>query len=90
MLPIKGTRYNGLYGNSLSQLQLALSGIKYLKIEEYSVIDQKRFARIDRCKQATCVTTELSIVSAGDIAQLPPISAKVFYHLFPTSHIALQ
>ena len=87
MLPIKGIRYNGLYGNSLSQLQLALSGIKYLK---YSVIDQKRFARIDRCKQATRVTTELSIVSAGDIAQLPPISAKAFYHLFPTSDIALQ
>ena len=72
-LPIKGKKGCDLKGQSLRKLQDDMSGIKYIIIDEYSVIGQKLFGWIDnRCKQATgCQTLPFggtTIILVGDIA----------------------
>ena len=92
-LPIKGKKACDLKGQSLRKLQDDMSGIKYIIIDEYSVIGQKLFGWIDnRCKQATgCQTLPFggtSIILVGDIAELLPVTDKVIYHNKPSGNLA--
>lgn len=69
--------------------------MKYLIIDEFSVIGQKMFAWINRrCKQATGLETMpfggISVILCGDIAQLPPISDQVLYHNKPKNDLAVE
>lgn len=58
-LPIKGKKNCPLQSSALSRLQRDLDSVKYLIIDEFSVIGQKMFAWINRrCKQATGLTTQ--------------------------------
>ena len=84
-LPMKGKRSTDLKGQALTKLQSDMLGIRYVIIDEYSVIGQKLFEWIDRrCKRATGQHSVpfggISIILVGDIAQLPPITDKVLYH----------
>ena len=68
-------------------------GIRYIIIDEYSVIGQKLFGWIDRrWKQATgqhgVLFGGISIILVGDIAQLPPVTDKVLYHNRSTGDMA--
>ena len=94
-LPIRGKNNGPLKSSALAKLQHDLNGVKYLIIDEFSVIGQKMFAWINRrCKQATGCTTipfgGMSIILVGDIAQLPPITDHVLYHNKPKSDLALE
>ena len=94
-LPIRGKRNSDLKGDSLQRLQLSLHGVKYIIIDEFSVIGQKLFGWLDRrCRQATGQIDEpfggLSVILVGDIAQLPPVGDKVLYHCKPQGEVALQ
>ena len=76
----------------LAVTQDDISGIKYIIIDEYSVIGQKLSGWIDRhCKQATSCETSpfggISIILVGDIAQLPPVTDKVVYHNKPSGNL---
>ena len=91
-LPIRGKKSCDLKGQSLRKLQDDVLGIKYIIIDEYSVIGQKLFGWIDsHCKQATgCETSPfggISIILVGDIAQLPPVTDKVVYHNKPSGNL---
>ena len=81
--------------SALARLQADLKGVKYLIINEFSVIGQKMFGWINkRCKEATGHTTVVfgGISVVVDIAQLPSISDKVIhvYHTKPANQIALE
>ena len=94
-LPIQGKRNGPLISTALSKLQDDLKGIKYLIINEYSVIGPKMFGWIDRrLRQATGLTASpfggISIVLVGDIAQLPPVGDKVLYHNKPGSDLETE
>ena len=94
-LPIKGKKNGPLKSSALARLQADLTGVKYLIIDEFSVIGQKMFGWINkRCKEATGRTTVpiggISIILVGDIGQLPSISDKVIYHTKPANEIALE
>lgn len=93
-LPIKGKKNGPLNSTALAKLQHDLNGVRYLIIDEFSVIGQKMFAWINRrCKQATSCTTVpfggISIILVGDIAQLPPITDQVLY-LTPNPKVTWQ
>lgn len=70
---------------ALSQLQQIFkrfSGVKYLLIDEYSVISQRELSWINRrCKQAAGCSERLfcgiNIILVGDLGQLPPVNDKV-------------
>ena len=94
-LPIRGKRNGPLKSSALSRLQDNLNGVRYLIIDEFSVVGQKMFAWINRrCKEATGKTTipfgGLSVILVGDIAQLPPITDQVLYHNKPKSDMAIE
>ena len=87
-LPIRGKYRQDLKGSALMKLQEDLSNIKYLLIDEFSVVGQKMLGWIDRrCRQGTGNFDEpfggLSIILTGDIAQLSPVLDKVLYHKKP-------
>lgn len=89
-LPIKGRRNHNLNGTALSQLQGCFSGVKYLLIDEYSVIRQRDLSWINRrCKQATGCSEQLfggiNIILVGDLGQLPPVNGKVLYDCNPVT-----
>ena len=74
---------------------MTLQTVRYIIIDEFSVIGQKLFAWIDRrCHQATghmnVAFGGLSIILVDDIAQLPPVGDKVLYHSKPSGEIRLQ
>ena len=76
-------------------MQYDLKDVKYLIIDDFTVIGQKMFGWINkRCKEATGRHTVpfrgLSIILVGDIGQLPSISAQVIYHTRPKSDLALE
>ena len=94
-LPIIGKRNAALKSTALSKLQSDMNGVKYLIVDEFSVIGQKMFGWINRrCKEATGCTTipfgGISVILVGDIGQLPSISDQVIYHTKPKSDIALE
>lgn len=94
-LPMRGRHECDLKGSALLKLQSALSSVKYLIIDEFSVIGQKMLGWIDRrCKQGKAVMDQafggMSVILVGDIAQLPPIGDAVLYHKKPTGDASLQ
>lgn len=65
--------------SALIRLQTNLNGVKYVIINEFSMIGQKMFGWVNRrCKEATGRTTILfggiSVILVGAIGQLPSIS----------------
>lgn len=91
-LPIRGRNLNDLKGPALLQLQERLTAVKYIIIDEYSVIGQNLLGWIDkRCRQGTGDSDKpfggISIILVGDIAQLPPVGDKVLYHKKPSGEI---
>ena len=86
-LPIRGKNAHELKGQALQKLQNSLIGIKYIIIDEYSVVGQRLLGWIDRrLRQGTVVDEPfggISIILVGDIAQLPPVGDKVLYHKKP-------
>ena len=94
-MPIKGRRNFPLQSSALSKLQNDLNSVKYLIIDEFSVIGQKMLAWINRrCKHATGLETlpfgGISVILCGDIAQLPPISDQVLHHNKPKNDLAVE
>jgi len=94
-LPILGRHHNDLKGKSLQKLQIKLMGVKYIIIDEFSVIAQKMLGWVGkRCRQDTCqmeaLFGSLSVILVGDINQLPLVSDSVLYHKKPTSDVRLQ
>lgn len=94
-LPIKGRNNGPLKASALAKLQQELDGVRYLIIDEFSVIGQRMFAWINRrCKDATgCITNPfggISIILVGDIGQLPPITDQVLYYNKPQSDLAIE
>ena len=94
-LPIRGKRNADLKGLALCHLQSSLSFVKYIIIDEFSVLGQRMLGWLDkRCRQGTgkgnLFFGGISVILVGDTAQLPPISDKVLYHGKPTDDLALQ
>ena len=94
-LPIRGKRHVPLKSSALAKLQSDLNGVKYLIIDEFSVICQTMFAWINRrCKEATGCTSipfgGISVILVGDIGQLLSISDQMIYHTKPKSNIPLE
>ena len=94
-LPTRGRNNCDLRGQHLQKLQISLKGIKYIIIDEFSVIGQTLFGWIDRrCHQATgkmnVHSGGFSVILIGNIAQLPPVADKVLYHSKPQRQIGLQ
>ena len=94
-LPIKGRYLHDLKGPSLLRLQESMSGIKYILIDEFSVVGQKLLGWIDkRCRQATGNHCQpfggLSVILVGDIAQLPPVCDKPLFHRKPDTDVGTQ
>ena len=84
-----------MVGNSVIRLQENLKDIKYILIDEYSMLGQTTFGWVDRrCRQATGISDELfggkSIILLGDPGQLPPVGDKPLYHAKPSSSIGEQ
>nr|XP_058955383.1 uncharacterized protein LOC131782657 [Pocillopora verrucosa] len=80
-LPIGPRGNNDLKGQSLLRLQDRLHDVKYILIDEHSMLGQTLLGRIDkRCRQATGLHDEIfggkSIILVGDPAQLPPVADK--------------
>ena len=94
-LPIRGKYRNSLKGPALLKLQEAMNGIKYLIIDEFSVVGQNMLGWIDkRCRQATGRSDlpfgGISVFLVGDIGQLPPVLDKVLYHKKPNEEIETE
>ena len=92
---MRGRHECDLKGSALLKLQSALCSVKYLVIDEFSVIGQKMLGWIDRrCKQGKAIMDQafggMSVILVGDIAQLPPIGDTVLYHKKPTGDARLQ
>ena len=69
--------------------------MKYLIIDEFSVIGRKMLTWINRrCKQVTGLETVpfggISVILCGDIAQLPRIPNQVLYHNEPKNDLAVE
>ena len=94
-LPIRGKRNHDLDGQALLELQQTLANIRYLIIDEYSVVSQRDLAWINRrCKQATGITEKLfggiNVILLGDLAQLPPVNGKALYHSNPLTELECE
>ena len=94
-LPIRGKNNCDLRGKPLATLQNKLLGVKYIIIDEFSVIGQKMLGWIDRrLRQASGLMDEtfggFSLILVGDIAQLPPVLDKPLYHSVPNDTMSLM
>lgn len=94
-LPIRGRNNCDLKGMALSKLQHKMSHVKYLIIDEFSVIGQKLLGWIDRrLRQASGLMNKTfggyNVILVGDIAQLPPVADKCLYHQLPDGSTALM
>ncbi len=84
-LPIKG-EFKDLDGNRLQQLQLRLNGVKYLIIDEMSMVGRKLFGQVDaQLRQAfphsaSDVFGGCSSLLFRDFGQLPLVMALPFVH----------
>ena len=75
---------NELSGQRLRALQDAFEGVKYVVIDEMSMMGQRTFGYVDlRLRQATGELNEffggLSIILVGDFGQLPPVGDAPMY-----------
>ena len=94
-LPVGPRGNNDLKGQSLIRLQESLKDVKYIVIDEYSMLGQATFGWIDRrCKQITgnCNLPfgGVSLILTGDPGQLPPVADKPLYHAKPGCNIKEQ
>ena len=94
-LPVGSRGNSDLKGQSLSRLQIRLTGCKYILIDEYSMLGQRLFGWVDkRCRQATGkinqVFGNISLILFGDPVQLPPVADKPLYHNKPTGALGDQ
>ena len=85
-LPISNTSSdeNELTGQRLRALQDAFQGVKYVVIDEMSMMGQRTFGYVDlRLRQATGELNEffggLSMILVGDFGQLPPVGDAPMY-----------
>jgi hypothetical protein len=93
-LPVNYKYQKELPGQSLAMLQDRSASIKYILIDEYSMLGQKSFGWIDRqCRQATGLHEQIfggkSIILIGDPGQLPPVCDKPLYHNKPSNSMDL-
>ena len=93
-LPVGSKRNKDLNGTNLIRLQTKLKHIRYIIIDEYSMLSQTLLGWIGkRCRQATGLTDERfggkSIILVGDPTQLPPVADKPLYHAKPTNSKAI-
>lgn len=93
-LPVGPRGNKDLKGQSLIRLQDRLHHIKYILIDEYSMLGKTLLGWIDKqCRQATGQQDEIfggkSIILVGDPAQLPPVADKPLYHTKPSGPIRL-
>eukprot|EP01083_Nonionella_stella_P086800 241316_1 len=77
-LPVGGYNRKQLSGASLQRLQAKFEGVRYLIVDEVSMLGQDTLEWLDkRLKQATgkqsALFGGLSIVLVGDFKQLPPV-----------------
>ncbi len=82
-------------GNALQGLQLDLKDIRYLVIEEMSMIGQRMLAWMDkRLRQATGKLDQpmggLSLILFGDFGQIPPAGDQPLYAPPSTSELAIH
>ena len=94
-LPVGARGNTDLKGQALVRLQDKLQNIKYILIDEYSMLGQTLLDWIDKCcRQATGQQDEVfgnvSIILIGDPAQLPPVADKPLYHAKPSGVIGEQ
>ena len=94
-LPIKGKRNSELDGSQLMEMQENLRNIRYLIIDEYSVVSQKDLAWISRrCKQATGINDKvfggINIILLGDLGQLPPVKGNILFHKNPKDELSAE
>ncbi|XP_066922146.1 uncharacterized protein [Clytia hemisphaerica] len=94
-LPIKGKFNSELEGSSLIQLQERLKGIRYIIIDEYSVINRTDLAWVNRrCKQATgkfdVPFGGINMILSGDLGQLPPVKGHPIYYNNPRNELEAE
>ena len=94
-LPVNKQQNKCLTGQSLTSLQEKFKIVKYLVIDEYSMLGQRTLAWIDkRCRQATGKLDTLfggiSMILVGDPAQLPPVADRPLYHSSPNDALQEQ
>ena len=83
-LPTKG-EFKELEGNHLHELQQSFHGIRYLIIDEISMVGRKVFGQVDRrLRQAFPhnaheVLGSCSCLLFGDFGQLPPVMDLLLY-----------
>lgn len=77
-LPTRG-EFKDLQGESINDLQKSMNGVKYIIIDEMSMVRRKMFGEVDkRLRQAfpenaNCVFGGCSCILFGDFGQLPPV-----------------
>ena len=94
-LPIQSKNCCELKGSVLADMQMKMAHIRYLIIDEFSVIGQRTLEWIDRkLQQASGLKDEIfggySVILFGDFAQLPPVSDKPLYHTKPDNATSLM
>ena len=94
-LPIESRGNKDLTGQSLCGLQESVNNIRYIIIDEYSMLGQVTFGWIDkRCKQATGYNDRVfggkSLILTGNQGQLPPVADKPLYHAKPSNAVGEQ
>ena len=81
LLPVRQGK--NLQGQSLKALQISLAGVKYIIIDELSMVRQAQFAWVDRrLRQGTAVDEPfggISVIMTGDLGQLQPVGGTPLY-----------
>ena len=91
-LPTRG-EFKELEGNRLLELQQAMSAIKYIIIDEMSMVGRKVFGQIDRQAfphHAQEVFGGCSILLFGDFGQMPPVMDLPLYTTNTRSDLSNQ
>ncbi len=92
-LPTRG-EFKDLDGNRLQRLQQHLTGVKYLIVDEMSMVGRKLFGQVDnRLRQAfphhsNEVLGGCSCILFGDFGQLPPVMDLPLYTTVPRSSLS--
>ena len=78
-----------LQGQRLKDLQSSLAGVKYIIIDELSMVSQAQFAWVDRrLRQGTAVDDPfggISVIMTWDLGQMQPAGGSPLYKQNPTA-----